>query len=488
MPTSAQSHEFRESGSAGRTPVGAVSGIVWACVLLGALCGFAVAATGLNALYLCASVVGCAFIARDFRVGVVLLILLMPISTSAVFPHAMLGVTGLNPLNLLLIGTLGSYLLDRIAGGARRGVVPHTLLWLYIVPIVLAGVLGSRHVGEIYPGFFLSDVIQFSNAAGYLVELLVKPMLLVVYALLVSAAVAKSKSPERFLVPTLISIWVMSALVIVFVARGGLSLERLASSDSREFLSPLGLHANDLGRMYAVAYALLLFTWAQSKEVGLRLLLFASMGVVALALMLTFSRGAFVGFVVVNALFVLLQRSRRALIFFGLLAIVALFALPAAVYERVASGYGEGIDAISAGRVDKIWLPLLPEVLRSPVFGSGLGSILWSQPMRTGAGVTILAVGHPHNAYLEAALDMGIGGLILLCAYFVHVWKQLRALSADPALGPRLRGFFAGAAAGLACLAVADLTDSSLAPRPEQVFLWLAIGMMYGLYGRRAAK
>ena len=36
------------------------------------------------------------------------------------------------------------------------------------------------------------------------------------------------------------------------------------------------------------------------------------------------------------------------------------------------------------------------------------------------------------------------------------------------------------AAAGLLGLLIADIFDSSLAPRAEQVFLWLAIGMMYG--------
>src|SRR6266568_6130452 len=79
--------------------------------LLGAFWGSVIAVAGLNALYLCVALIGCAFILLDFRVGVVLLILLMPISSSDVFPHAMFGITGLNPLNPLLAGTLGSYLL-----------------------------------------------------------------------------------------------------------------------------------------------------------------------------------------------------------------------------------------------------------------------------------------------------------------------------------------------------------------------------------------
>ena len=456
--------------------------------LLGLFWGLLVAVAGLNALYLCAAMIGCAFILLDFRVGVVLLILLMPISSSKLFPHAILGITGFNPLNLLLVGTLGSYLLHGLFDGSLRRFIPRPLLWLYVVPIVVAGAMGSRHVGDISPTLLMFTKLDMRTTAAYISVQVASPLLMVAFALLVGAAASKSERPEKFLIPALVSVWVTALIVIVFVYLSGISLGELASSTSREFLSELGMHANEWGRLYVVAYALLLFTWAQSKNPGLRLGLFASMGVVTVALMLTFSRGAFLGFVLVNVLFLLWRRNAKALIFFGLLGAIALFALPEAVYDRVAtglggragSGFAGGADAVSAGRVDLIWLPLLPEILRSPIYGQGLGSILWSEPMRKGAGVTILAVGHPHNAYLQALLDMGITGLILVCAYFVHVWKGFRALSVDPALSPVLRGFYLGAAAGLVSLLISYFTDSSLLPRPEQVFLWLAIGMMYG--------
>src|SRR6266571_944828 len=452
--------------------------------LLGAFWGSAVAVAELNALYLCVSLIACAFILLDFRVGVVLLILLMPISSSTVFPHEMLGITGLNPVNLLLVGTLGSYLLHGVSDGSLRRFMPRPLQWLYILPILVAGALGSRHVGDIAPAFFMYDQVEFHDAAGYVRDFVAKPMSLVIFALLVGAAVSKSKKPEKFLVPTLISIWVMGSMVIVFVSQSGIALGQLASDESREFLSPLGLHANDLGRLYAVAYALLLFTWAESKDTGLRLALLASMGMVVVALVLTFSRGAFLGFIVVNVLFLLWRRNAKALMFFGLLAASAALLLPGAVYDRVESGFGSGLDAISAGRIEGIWLPLLPEVLRSPVYGNGLGSILWSEAMRVGVEVTIPGVMQAHNAYLQTVLDMGIAGLILVCAYFAHVWKGFRALSVDPAVSPALRGFYLGAAAGLASFLVAGIAGSYLTPVAEQSFLWLAIGMMYGQRAR----
>ncbi len=462
--------------------------VLAAIVLLGALWGLGVALADLNALYLCVSVVGCAFILYDFRAGVVMLILLMPLSGSQLFPHAMFGITGLNPLNLMLAGTLGSCLLRSLADGSLRRFVPYPLLWFYVVPILVAGAVGTRHLAEIPAAIFVVyPHLDFRDATGYLRDMVAKPLLMVAYALLLGAAVAKSEKPERFLVPALVSIWVMGVIVVAFVLQSGIALGELASSNAREFLSPLGLHANDLGRLFAVAYALLLFTWAGAETPGLKLALLASMGLTVIALTLSFSRGAFLGFMAANAAFVVWRFNARTLAFSALAVVAGLLLLPDAVYERIAAGHGEGLDAVSAGRVNAIWLPLLPEVLGHPVFGNGIGSILWSDAMRRGAGEMISAVTHPHSAYLEAVLDMGIVGMLLLCAYFAHVWAGFRKLAADPAVSPVLRGFFLGGAAGLLTVLVSNLTDSSFVPRPEQAFLWLAIGMMYGWQAKRAA-
>src|SRR6266705_842445 len=94
--------------------------------LLGAFWGSLVAVAELNALYLCVALIGCAFILLDFRIGVVLLILLMPIS--------------------------------------------------------VAGTLGSRHVGDIAPAFFMYDPLEFHDAAGYVRDLVAKPLSWVIFA------------------------------------------------------------------------------------------------------------------------------------------------------------------------------------------------------------------------------------------------------------------------------------------------------------------
>lgn len=456
------------------------AGLAALTAIVASACGVLVGLSGVNALFVCLSLVGCLFILRDFRVGVVLLTLLLPISRSAYFPHAMFDVTGLNPLNLLLAGTLFAWLAGTLMQGRTESFVPRPLLWLYIVPIAAAGLLGARHAGEIARAYYLYEMVQFHDAAGYLRDMVVKPLSIVLYALLLAAAVRRSREPQLLLIPALASVWIMVALVLVFVGTSGASLGAMGGTYSRQFLSPLGMHANELGRLYAIAYALLLFCFAGVTHPGLRCLLLATMGAVVIALALTFSRGAFVGFFLVNLFFILWNRGTGALLLLAVAGGLALLAVPDAVFERILAGHDRGANAISAGRIDSIWIPLLPELLANPLFGSGLGSMMWSDAIRRGAGSTIMLVTHPHNAYLQALLDMGLAGLAALLAYFFHVWRRLRALASSPSTTPLMRGFWRGASVGLLCFLVSGITDSSLTPVAEQSFLWFAIGLMYG--------
>ena len=68
---------------------------------------------------------------------------------------------------------------------------------------------------------------------------------------------AQSQKPERFLAPIIVSVWVMSLTAIGYVIASGLRLSDLSTTGAREFFSAMGMHANDLGRLYAIAYALL---------------------------------------------------------------------------------------------------------------------------------------------------------------------------------------------------------------------------------------
>jgi O-antigen ligase len=449
--------------------------------LFGVVCGIGLAVGELQALTAALTVLACLAVLADFRIGAVLLVVMLPIEGSYLFPHSVFGVKGLNPLNLVLAATLFSYV---VRGYSLKNFLPKPLAWLFIVPIAIAGLIGSRHVDEVFPYFYEIEVIHFTDALGYLRDVLLKPMLTVLAALVIAQAVAKSKKVENFLVPLIISVWVMSVMAIGYVVAEGVSIGELALTTSRTFFSALGMHANDLGRLYAVAYALLLFTWGETKDARLKTILLVTMGVLTLALMLTFSRGAFVGWVMVNVLFLVWKFNARTVGLAVLAGGIGVAFMPGAVIGRMSMGLigGGDVNEFSAGRVEEIWLPLLPELFKSPLWGNGLDATMWAKALWA---EMMLPVTHPHNAYMQAILDMGLLGMGLLLAYYWHVYRTCRDLGSNANLSPTMRGFYQGAVAGLLCFIVTGFAGSSLRPTPEFAFLWIAIGMMYGQLGRR---
>src|SRR5687767_7696280 len=100
--------------------------------------GVALAVGEVQAVWVGLSLVTCVAVLFDFRVGAVALILMLPVSATTVFPHELMGITGLNPINLLLAGTLAAFV---IRGWQQRAgaLLPRPLVWMYIVPIAIAG-------------------------------------------------------------------------------------------------------------------------------------------------------------------------------------------------------------------------------------------------------------------------------------------------------------------------------------------------------------
>jgi O-antigen ligase len=464
------------------TPAASV-GLLIATALFGMAIalGFAVA-VGEAAAFLVALAVVCAVVIMfDFRIGAVLLIMLMPLGATFFMPHSVLGVPALNPFNIVLLATLLSCVMHRQLGHLVQG----RLIWLYVAPILAAGVLGMPHALDLHRAFLESEAMRWSGPLGYFREMAVRPLLIVAAALLVGAAAARSEKPERFLIPMMASIWLLALLQFSLILASGVHIAFLATPASRAFYDQMGLHANDLGRLFAVAYALFLFVWWETKQPGLKAALLATMGVASLAMVLSFSRGAFFGFFLVNALFLVWKFNARTL---GLAllagAIVAALA-PGYLWGRLTFGFDSDLNSVSADRIEGIWLPLLPELWKSPLWGNGLGSTMWSFPMLTDA---MLTVNHPHSAYLEALLDMGVIGLALMLAYFWHVWRGFRALGSNPFLRPEMRGLFQGATAALIFFFVTGWVGSSFRPDAEFGFMWLAIGLMYGVLARNPTR
>jgi hypothetical protein len=467
------------SASQYRAP--ARGGLVAAMVALGslaALFGAAVPILGLLVPLGAALAALSLWVLFDFRAGVACAVVLMPLSALTFFPHEMLGIRGLNPLNLILFLTAVSYIVHAGLRRWRDPLVPPRLAAWYVLPIALAALVGMRSVGLIPPQFAASKLIQFHDAGGYLRDMLFKPQFLVLLALMVALAVRHSRRPERFIYAMLASGWIFCALVGWLLLASGIALHELASPLARSFLGRLGMHANEMSLLLNMLYALTLFSIGAP---GLhKKLLFVSAVAFAVAVLLTFSRGGLAGFLLVNQLYFWKRISIKTVIVALMLAACIGPFVVAPLSERALTGVALGDrGAVTAGRLDGIWLPLLPSVLADPLPPHGIYSILWSTPVRL---KRMLPVAQPHSAWLGGLMDLGLVGFGFVLAFLLYARREFSRLARSHP-SPALQGLFAGGAVLVPLWFLQGLTDDHFTPAFSQSYFWIALGILIGCGG-----
>jgi hypothetical protein len=421
-----------------------------------------------------------------FRYTIFIPVVLVPLGSTTLIPHEMFGVTGINPLNAsLLISLISLWLIWLVQPWKVFYPKWPRYFWMFVLMMTVGAFHGAMHADEIPDYFRTLKVINFSTIGGYLQDTFLKQMLILLTAFLFSIAVRNAPQPIYCLIPLLASTLVLPIAVISIVTLSGDSLSNLAASDSRGFLSVIGMHANELGLLFNMIFALTLFCLINVTGASRKFLLGLSCITIAGAIALTFSRGAYLGFLAVVIYLLHSVRQFRIYIFAIVIAFVAAMLIPDAVIERASSGLAHGnADDISAGRVSGIWRPLLGDMLSSPIIGHGRNSILWADAAKN---QSILPVGHPHSAYISAVLDYGLLGAIIIFSFYLHMWRVFKTL-AEISIEPVWRGFFRGSMACILLLLVQGVTDDSFTPSSTQPFLWLAYGAAVGLVSRINAQ
>jgi hypothetical protein len=448
------------------------------------LCGAAIGVLGgILALILAAVSIGAILTFANYQIGIWAVILLLPFSATRLIPRQMFGISGLNPLNVILAATILSLVLAWILR-PKNVVFPRypDLWWLYTLPFVFAAVHGAFYCSEIPAVYADPDSAITRGVQGYLQEVLVKPFILVVAAVVASFSIREGEETTRWqMVPVFLAAALFSATICYSVATGGFSLGALASSTSRTFLSWTGMHANDLGLLLNTAFALALFTWAQTSQRIVRTLLTVVIVLLSISVALTFSRGAYLGFLSAVVYFLFTRRKLSWFSFSLIIAATAIAFMPSEIIERAFFGVREAnLARVSAGRIDGIWLPLLPTVFESPFVGGGLASIMWSEPIRRGAALTVV---HAHSAYLQLLLDVGILGAVLVGSFWFRLWRHFRNLS-HRLHDTTWRGYFEGASVAILIMLVQGVTDGHFTPAFTQSFIWVSAGVSFGLAKR----
>lgn len=434
---------------------------------------------GVAALILFFPVLPVIFTLKDFRIGLIALIFITPFQNTPFLPSF----TGFNIVNYLTAATFGSMMLAYITGRIKLAPFPRYVWWLYILPVFLAGLYGLSHLNEVAFSYDSVTVAIYETPKKYLAEMIIKPSFLLLVAWMLGTAVVNSKRPTLLLIPIVIGPILPALVIMIYLLLIGFDLKFLASSQARSVLSNIGLHANDLGVLLALGLSIQLFLLPVVNGKA-RIGLLGCIAIAGAALVLTFSRGSYLAALVPIIFFILSLRkiSYFLVIFVGLAILSIVFG--ETIWIRISTGFsaapgatftaGGGMsgEELSAGRF-WIWQHLMHDVWRSPIWGSGVGSTVWTDAAHSG----VIRVGHPHNLYLRALLDMGFIGLGLIVLFYIKVFGHFKKLSNRVDIDPLFRAAFKGIMYGFAGFLIAGMVGHNYVTDQTQTYLWLMFGV-----------
>lgn len=186
-------------------------------------------------------------------------------------------------------------------------------------------------------------------------------------------------------------------------------------------------------------------TFAPQNKGRLRLFFATTSVLCALCILLTWSRGAWLGFLLECLLFLLFcnPKSRIAALWMAPLAILALPILPVSIRARLFSIGDLGESSIRYRL--HTWQGTLRMLTHHPV-GIGVGEWAWRIVYPHYAVSGTARVMHAHNVFLQVAIELGIVGLVILLLLIAvalrHAFKNKNAVALTAVAGGLVMGFF----------------------------------------------
>ena len=178
-----------------------------------------------------------------------------------------------------------------------------------------------------------------------------------------------------------------------------------------------------LGRLIPLAFCVIVFwgdvPWRLSRRRQLYTLALVPM---LITLVLSFSRGAWLGTIVALLVILLAAGSKRGLLAFGGLTLLGLAALPFIKLERVVSLFNPASGS-GATRL-YIWQSALQMIKDHPLTGVGLDQFLYyyNPQYVNPLAWTERFTSHPHNMFLDFWLRLGILGPVVLVWLLASFW------------------------------------------------------------------
>lgn len=201
-------------------------------------------------------------------------------------------------------------------------------------------------------------------------------------------------------------------------------------------------------------------------------------------LLLTQSRGAWLGLLVATVAFLCWHTRRTravAAALIGTAGIIALMLGPGRMYNFVTSGTGPGMAGNISGRL-ALWSSAVRGIQDFPFTGMGMNAFRRVLPVLYPTFISPdLDLAHAHNHLLQAGLDLGIPGLVAYTSIWIVTGILLVMVRRRPA--ERLHRTVAGGlAAGLIAHFVFSMTDVIPLGAKVGVLFWLTVALAVALH------
>jgi len=417
---------------------------------------------------------------RDRRYVLFSYMLLLPLVTLPLAGGRLGGIPGLSLQNVVFgLGVYALYLSrSRLTQMDRKLRTAFIVYWIAVTLSVVHGI------------FYLDDLVkvpgmEYLGIYTYLRQYFLLPVLswisfVVAYRYAASGAVRTLEYLRFFGLAMLVyAVVVLVSVVYYFAQTPDYTMVRDAVGGF------IGIHSNDWAFGFAMASPFLIAGAVSNKIVprSTRLLLWLALTGSVTAILFSYSRSAYIALFLLSFGFAALKKRVLLWLLIPIFAGLVLFG-PASVLDRVGFGLTTGVpkqseldvNTISSGRLELSERAL--EIITSGVGQTFFGGGRWT--FARAAIVEYPGITHPHNAYLELLLDVGVLGFVpILGVYFLMLsrfWNGMRLLRDSP-----YGLIYAAATLGLGCRLILGLTNGSFYPLPSLLFMWQVSGFALGL-------
>lgn len=320
------------------------------------------------------------------------------------------------------------------------------------------------------------------------VRVIFQPML---FAAVTMYLMDDEKTQKTFLRLLIVSTVLIAAFGIVqYILKLDLGLWKHAKDTGQFRITSIFSNPNALGSYFNMVLAFTVPAILFGRSIKGRLLCIGASGVIFVALLLTFSRSAWIAFVAMMLYFVFVW-NKKWLLAVPVVAAAMPFVMPASVINRFANLLDPTYYQMSSeyGRL-AFWGTALEKISENPLIGVGLGTFGDSVPLRHNIPFSTWVDNH----YLKMGAEIGLPGMLafiglLLALFFLAHRLQRYALGKGngdvTASAVQQRILALGVAGAIITMSVQNVTASILESLANAIYFYAFVGILFALLYKR---